>query len=88
MGYGRREQWICDLPVHGKQVGLYLQSGAGAQTTAGRVTPALGIHARSIRPPQTEGRPTDREALPLSTWVKNYLVLGDIHCVKKAFFGL
>ncbi len=26
VGYGRREQWIRDLPMHGKQVGLYFQT--------------------------------------------------------------
>ncbi|AEJ40134.1 transposase TnpA, ISL3 family [Sulfobacillus acidophilus TPY] len=31
---------------------------------------------------------TDREALLLSTWVKNYPVLGEIHRLKEAFFGL
>ncbi len=31
---------------------------------------------------------TDREALLLSTWVKNYPVLGEIHRLKESFFGL
>ena len=31
---------------------------------------------------------TDRESLLLSTWVKNYPVLGTIHRLKEAFFGL
>ncbi|MHB1612038.1 MAG: ISL3 family transposase [Sulfobacillus sp.] len=31
---------------------------------------------------------TEREALLLSTWVKNYPVLGEIHRLKEAFFGL
>lgn len=26
VGYGRREQWIRDLPMHGKRVGLYVQT--------------------------------------------------------------
>ncbi|HBQ95694.1 MAG TPA: hypothetical protein DD856_12285, partial [Sulfobacillus sp.] len=26
VGYGHREQWIRDLPMHGKQVGLYFQT--------------------------------------------------------------
>ena len=26
VGYGRREQWIRDLPMHGRQVGLYFQT--------------------------------------------------------------
>ena len=26
VGYGRREQWIRDLPMHGKRVGLYFQT--------------------------------------------------------------
>ena len=31
---------------------------------------------------------TDREALLLSTWVKNYPVLGEVHRLKEVFFGL
>ena len=54
------------------------------------LTPALRrglMHDRFVLL-KREADLTAREALLLSTWVKNYPVLGEIHRLKEAFFGL
>ncbi|PSR19963.1 MAG: hypothetical protein C7B45_17330 [Sulfobacillus acidophilus] len=36
VGYGRREQWTRDLPMHGKRVGLYSKRAVFAVKRVGR----------------------------------------------------